>query len=186
MSASTSEAPSGRRDPQESVEQWLQASGLSFTADHLASALKDRTVRTPEAVRLPEQEQAVWDEHAGVPAPTAEEIAASSAGSAAARILVESASLTASGMAERTGLSASTIRHYRADRKIYSYTRGSTVLFPDWQLTNSGGLLPSLGVVLQALPDDLHPQTVAGLFLTPQQDLELDGRPVSPKEWLER
>ncbi len=58
--------------------------------------------------------------------------------------------------------------------------------FPQWQFNDTGDKsIPSLEDVLGALPDDLHPQAVAGFFLTPQPDLVLNGMHVSAKSWLE-
>ena len=37
---------------------------------------------------------------------------------------------------------------------------------------------------LPVLPADLHPLSVAGFLTTPQPDLRIGGRPVSPLEWL--
>lgn len=37
--------------------------------------------------------------------------------------------------------------------------------------------MPSLAEILKALPEDLHPQSVAGFFLTRQPDLVLHGEP---------
>lgn len=39
--------------------------------------------------------------------------------------------------------------------------------------------------VLKALPDNLHPQSVSGFFLTPLADLGRNGEAVSAKAWLE-
>jgi hypothetical protein len=38
---------------------------------------------------------------------------------------------------------------------------------------------------LAALPDDLHPQAVAGFFLTPQPDLVMNGEAVPVAVWLQ-
>lgn len=186
MSASSPKAPAGHPKKGRTIASVIESGRVSFSADQLAAALEDRARRTPGSAQLAVRERDFWERNSGVPESNPDAAAQASAGNAAAGTMMDSASLSGQEMAERTGLSPSTIRHYRVDRKIYSYTRGSAVLYPAWQLTNEGQLLPSLGPVIKALPQDLHPQTVAGLFTTPQPDLVLEGNPVSPKEWLER
>ena len=56
-------------------------------------------------------------------------------------------------------------------------------MFPAWQFVN-GQTLPHLDGVLKGMPRDLHPQTVAGFFKTPQPELALEGRTVTVTEWL--
>ncbi len=83
-------------------------------------------------------------------------------------------------------LSPSAVGRRSAERKLYSYRAGGRLVFPDWQFSEAGDkVIPSLEAVLRVLPVDLHPQSVAGFFLTPQPDLILHGSPVSAKAWLE-
>lgn len=185
MAFKTKDRGYGEKQPA-TVREWFEARQPSFTEEQLTEALNDRTKRSPGSVELSGRDRDFWNKHSGITNPSNEEVAQASASNAAARMLMDSTSLNGQEMAERLGLSPSTVRHYRAEKKIYSYTRGSAVLYPAWQLTGYGSLIPSLGAVLQALPDNLHPQSVAGLFQTPQPDLVLDGDGVTPKEWLER
>jgi hypothetical protein len=89
-------------------------------------------------------------------------------------------------VAELLGRQNSAVRHYKADRKLYAYERGGRSIFPMWQFTEERKAIPYLDKVLAVLPADLHPQAVAGFFVTPQPDLVLDGKPVSAKDWLEQ
>lgn len=179
-----------RRDSEKqpaTVREWIQTRRPSFSEEQLTAALNARTSRAPGAVELSSHDREFWDKHSGIAQPTDDQVARASASNAAARMVMDSTSLSGPELAERLGLNPSTVRHYRAERKVYSYTRGSTVLYPAWQLAHDGrNLIPSLGTILQALPENLHPQSVAGLFQTPQADLILDGEAVAPKEWLER
>lgn len=81
---------------------------------------------------------------------------------------MSSSSLTAAEVAEvaeNLQLSASTVRRYKAARKIYCYPAHRRLVFPGWQFTQTGAqALPGLNRVLAALPDDLHPESVAGFF----------------------
>jgi hypothetical protein len=126
-----------------------------------------------------------WDKNAGITA-TPQESARASARNAAARSLMDASSLTAAEVAELLRLPLPTIQRVAARRILYSYLANGLAVFPAWQFNAEGtAVVPSLGDVLFALPSDLHPQSVAGFFLTPQPDLVLDGRPASVKAWLE-
>ncbi len=168
----------------ETVGEWFRAADPSFTEKELVSALEEMSRRTA-AVDLPAHQDAFWNEHSGISA-SPQDISRASASNAAARMLMDSAAHSAGEVAERLLLSASTVRHYRAARKLYSYLANGRLVFPDWQFNQAGDkAIPSLEDVLAVLPKDLHPQSVAGFFLTPQPDLVLHGNPVSAKEWLE-
>lgn len=87
----------------------------------------------------------------------------------------------------RRNPSLATVQRHTVDRKLYSYQldKGDPVL-SIWQFNAAGNAtIPLLADVLHALPDDLHPHSVAGFFLTPPPDLVLKGDPVSAKAWLE-
>ncbi|MFE4835817.1 helix-turn-helix domain-containing protein [Arthrobacter sp. NPDC056691] len=99
---------------------------------------------------------------------------------------MDSSSLTTDEVAEHLDLSASTVRRYKAERKLYSYRANGRLLFPVWQFIQRGRRrLPALDRVLAALPVGLHPQAVAGFFQTPKPDLVITGEAVSAAAWLE-
>lgn len=126
-----------------------------------------------------------WDSYSGVSA-TPGDADRAAAGNAAARALMDSTGRTADEVAALLHLAPSTVRRRSADRKLYAYRAGGRLLFPAWQFNDAGDKeIPSLEAVLAVLPADLHPQSVAGFFLTPQPDLVLHGSPVSAKAWLE-
>ncbi|RNL51411.1 hypothetical protein [Arthrobacter oryzae] len=166
------------------IEEWIASAHLSFSQQDLVAVLNDMT-RSTTAATLSGRDRDFWDTNSGIFATDAA-IATASAANAAARIIFDSSAITASEVAERMHLSTSTIRHYKAARKLYSYFLNGKLAFPDWQFNDAGDKsIPSLEDILDTLPDDLHPQTVAGFFLTPQPDLVLNGEPVSAKAWLE-
>lgn len=130
-------------------------------------------------------ERAFWDRHSGIHASAAETAKASSANAAAAANM-DSSSRSVQEVAHRLGLSPSAVRRYVSLRKLYAYTSMGRLIFPAWQFHDARNeTIPSLADVLERIPTRSHPQTVSGFFLTPQPDLSLQGRPVSPKEWLE-
>jgi hypothetical protein len=126
-----------------------------------------------------------WDKNAGITA-TPQGTARASAANAAARSLMDTTSLAAAEVAELLQLPLPTIQRVAARGLLYFYLADGMTVFPAWQFNAEGtAVIPSLGDVLHALPADLHPQSVAGFFLTPQPDLVLNGSPVSAKAWLE-
>ncbi|MDQ6752059.1 MAG: hypothetical protein M3017_01270 [Actinomycetota bacterium] len=141
--------------------------------------------RSTTAAGLSARDRDFWDTNSGITATDAA-IAGASAANAAARIVFDSSSVTADEVAGRMQLSASTVRHYKAAGRLYSYLVNGKLAFPAWQFNDAGDKsVPFLADVLNVLPDGLHPQAVAGFFLTPQPDLVLNSEPVSAKVWLE-
>ncbi len=118
-----------------------------------------------------------WDSYSGVSA-TPDDSDRAAARNAAARTLMDSTGRTADEVAVLLCLAPSTVRRRSADRKLYAYRAGDRLLFPAWQLSDAReNVIPSLESVLSVLQADLHPQSVAGFFLTPQPDLVLHGSP---------
>jgi hypothetical protein len=93
-------------------------------------------------------------------------------------------SLPASVVAEQLGRDVSRIRQRTRDRSLWSLAGASGTRYPRVQFAADGSEIPGLGAVLQALPADLHPVAVLRWLTLPKPDLRVDGRPVSPREWL--
>lgn len=86
-------------------------------------------------------------------------------------------------VAAEIGVDASLLRRWIAQHKLYTVRPGRAHLVPRFQLEGLAPL-PGLGVVLRALPAEMHPVAVEGFFAAPQPELELDGRMMSPRDWL--
>jgi hypothetical protein len=173
-----------RNPPFESVGDWIAARDPSFTEAELTAAL-DEQVRASGTVSLSAPDRSFWNAHSGITA-SQDEVAAATAANAVSSLVSDTSSLTAEQVAHELGLSASTIRHYKSAGRLYSYERRGKLHFPLWQFsTTSGQVIPSLAAVLAALPQEAHPQTIAGFFQTLQPDLVIDGRTSSAKQWLE-
>lgn len=93
-------------------------------------------------------------------------------------------SLTVATAASRLGLSTSRVLHRIGDNSLYAIKFGGHRYIPEWQFDTEEALLPGLRTVLAALPQAVHPLTVAGFMTTPQGDLFIDGAPQTPREWL--
>lgn len=80
------------------------------------------------------------------------------------------------------GVDTSRIRHRINDGKLTGWKEKSWQL-PAWQFAD-GTTLPGLEVVLRAIPDDQPQLMVAAFMNTPQPDLEINGKPATPRQWL--
>ncbi len=172
-----------RRQPQ-SFAEWTAAARVSFSERDLVAVL-DAMTRSTAAADLSANDRSFWNENSGVAVSEAA-VASASVANAAAQVALDSSAISAAEVAKRMHLSASTVRHYKAARRLYSNMVNGKLVFPVWQFNDAGDTpIPALNDILAVLPDDLHPQSVAGFFLTLQPDLVLDGEPVSAKAWLE-
>jgi len=93
-------------------------------------------------------------------------------------------SLSASEVAEHLGRDVSRIRQRTRDRSLWSLPGAAGTRYPRVQFAADGSEIPGIGAVLQALPPDLHPLAVLRWLTSPKPDLRVDGRALSPREWL--
>jgi hypothetical protein len=78
---------------------------------------------------------------------------------------------------------SSRVRQLLSDRQLLAIKAGGEWRILDIMFIGSR-LVPNIGLVVQAFPREL-PVLAAATWLTiPESDLELDGKPVSPLEWL--
>jgi hypothetical protein len=83
------------------------------------------------------------------------------------------------------GVKSSRVRQRIADRSLYTIAVGKERRFPQVQF-HERDLVPGIGKVLQALPEDLHPVEVESWLTSPNPDLRAneEGEALSPREWL--
>ena len=101
----------------------------------------------------------------------------------ALQAVLRDTALTVAGAAERIGVDASRIRHRLAAGRLAGWKDRGGWRLPVWQFTDAD-VLPGLEAVLAEVPADQPPLVVAGFMTTPQLDLEADGSPVTPRDWL--
>lgn len=78
----------------------------------------------------------------------------------------------------------SRVRQRIADRSLYAIAVGKERRFPQVQF-HERDLVPGIGKVLQALPEDLHPVEVESWLTSPNSDLLANEEvALSPREWL--
>jgi hypothetical protein len=155
------------------------------TRMELARALESLPSIRPHAAALSEAEVALFEE-----SDFAEDERAY------ARVTVEtlgrtarliSTAYSAGEVAELLGVNESRVRQRRADRTLWAIQDRGGWIFPALQFEDAAGRrgqIRGLDEVLRVLPADLHPLSVAGFLTTPQPDLRVGGRPVSPLDWL--
>lgn len=155
--------------------------------DDVVAALKTLPVLRPWAAQLTAAEAELLDEAGFNEDPQAY---AKSAVDIAAHLgrLINTA-FTTNEVAEGLGISSSRVRQRRLDRGLWAIQEGTTWLFPvtQFELDANGGptkQIRGLDRVFQALPADLHPVAVDGFLHTPNPDLQVDGNPMPPLDWL--
>jgi hypothetical protein len=87
-------------------------------------------------------------------------------------------------VADQLGIDSSRVRHRLARKQLVGIRRTDGWRLPAWQFTTDGSPLPGLEKVLRALPEPLHPVTVAKFFATPVPELRVGRRALSPRDWL--
>lgn len=70
-----------------------------------------------------------------------------------------------------------------AERSLYAFVAHGERCFPLWQFTGRRPL-PGLQLLLDAFDPTTHPLVVDHWATTPDEDLELEGEPLSPVDWL--
>lgn len=96
-----------------------------------------------------------------------------------------SLALTESDVREILGVGASRVRQRVADGSLYAINVGRERRFPAFQFHN-GEIVPGIGEILKALPEDLHPIEVETWLTSSDPDLTSgpDGEVLSPRKWL--
>ena len=168
-----------------SIDDVLEMYGNGITADDFADQLGDvmrrRVAVDPRA--LSQHDRTVLAA-VGVPAVDLNRQPSQRLVDHAARLLEEnSRALTAATTAERLGRSVTRIRGAIADGSLYGVKVGRSWLVPLWQLEQAGPL-PHLRKVVAAIPEGTSAVTLERVMTQPSDELYVDGRPVSPRDWL--
>ena len=171
------------------VAALLDEYGLPGSESDFASALRAALAREPRpgSAELSAAEAGVLARHSGVDAAAAAHFGdPRQAAVESARIQFEvlRRSHTARDIAAKWGVDSSRIRHRVRDGALYGVRIGRSLRLPEWQFDADLRPLPGLAAVLAALPADMHPREVEGFMTTPQDELRLRGRALSPRDWL--
>jgi hypothetical protein len=106
------------------------------------------------------------------------------AGAVAAYAALLADALTVAEVAGRLGIDASRVRHRLLKRQLIGIRQPRGWLLPAYQFGADGQLLPGIERVAAALADS-HPVTVARFLATPQPELVVARRRLTPRQWLE-
>jgi len=90
--------------------------------------------------------------------------------------------LTAAQAARKLGVTDGRVRQLVAANSVVTIPNGDGYLLPAWQIV-AGRLLPGLDGVME-VAGDVHPLTLAGFMTRPDVDLEIEGQPATPVQWL--
>jgi excisionase family DNA binding protein len=103
--------------------------------------------------------------------------------SIAAEAVLRESALTVDDAARRLGVDSSGIRRRLSEKRLVGWKDRGGWRLPAWQFTESG-ILPGLPRVLAAVPEDQPPLVLAAFFATDQPDLQMNGEPSTPRQWL--
>lgn len=170
---------------------YLARRGLPVSEEDLVATL-DRmlsgTFVPASAAALTAGDEAFLASHSGVTPASDEQVAAAMATTAAQWAALVETSLSAADVARQVARDPSTVRHWISDEALYPVHVGEGgVRLPWFQFTDTGWPLPGLRQVLAAFGDgrsELHPLSMLGFFTSPKPELEINGEPVSPRDWL--
>lgn len=93
-------------------------------------------------------------------------------------------SLVTAEVADLLHVSKGRVRQRAAAGTLYAIKSRTSTRFPRFQFTDHG-VLPGWEAVAVAIPTDVHPLAVENVVRAPSQELEREGKPISPYEWLE-
>lgn len=148
-----------------------------------AVATMRRTLYGPSSKELTDAEIAVLqaagadlDDHPDQPDPMLE-------------YAVEFAAILATGLAvasvsRRLGVTNARVRQLIGDRSLYAFRNGGRWVVPAYQLMEERGLVPNVGEVNRAIPEAVDPVSVHRWFVTPDAELDVDDKKISPLAWL--
>lgn len=173
-----------------SLDDVLVAHGVAVRAADVVTALDSvlgqgtgDSALAPSPARLTRAESAFLDAHGGLPPPGPDR-------SAQARTLATVAleairGLSTREVADLLGVDESRVRHMVSEGRLYRLPTKvrRAHAFPDWQFAD-GRVLPHLHRVLHAVDSRLIPIEVRQFMLRPHDVLEVEGEPVSTRDWL--
>ncbi|MCX2933885.1 DNA-binding protein [Mycobacterium sp. CVI_P3] len=156
----------------------------------LIAALKTLPAHRPWAATLTADEAQLLDDVGFTEDPEAYAEIAADVTAHMARLY--STAYTAAEVREGLSVNDSRVRQRRLNHTLWAINDGGTWVYPAIQFEIVDRDKPlklkqvrGLDEVLPALlARELHPTAVAGLLMTPQPDLRIDGQPKSVREWL--
>ncbi|GAA4887927.1 MULTISPECIES: DNA-binding protein [Saccharopolyspora] len=170
------------------LESVLARAGLRVTANEFLSLVEDaaKKLTSPQAdpaAHFSDSEQAALADVGLDLAPLGPSEGDPRARTVAEQAVLRDTALSVNQAAERLGVDSSRIRHRIGERRLIGWKDRGGWRLPAWQFTEHDAL-PGLEAVLAAMPLDQPALVLANFMTTPQEDLEVEDHPVSPREWL--
>lgn len=137
-------------------------------------------IDTPGSDRLSSGE---LDELGDYPVATEAEVAATLGEAVRDRFRIVRESLTTSEAGRLLGVDSSRIRQRLEDGSIWGFKPDGSWRVPAWQFEGSE-LIPGIAQVNHALRKDLDPRSIEGFLTSPNVDLVVNEKNVSPLDWL--
>jgi hypothetical protein len=170
------------------LETVLARAGLKVTAHEFLSLVEDAAKRlTPPqvdpAAHFTESERMALADVGLDLTPRGDDEGDPRARTVAEQAVLRDTALSVNQAAERVGVDSSRIRHRIGSGRLIGWKDRGGWRLPVWQFTDTD-VLPGLEIVLASMPSDQPALVLANFMTTPQEDLELGDRPVTPREWL--
>ncbi|TWP46232.1 DNA-binding protein [Lentzea tibetensis] len=170
------------------LETVLAKAGLQVTPDEFLSLVSDAAKRLapphpdPASYFTPDQAEALTDVGLDL-TPARPQDAKPRARTVVAHAVLRDSALTVAEAARQLQVDTSRIRHRLGVGRLVGWKDKGSWRLPAWQFAG-GGVLPGLETVLSAVPVDQPALVVAAFMTTAQEDLLVDGKPATPREWL--
>lgn len=161
------------------------AARYGLAAEALLASLEGSAVDlTDESAGIPEAElQALREAGVSLEGSSADPSGAAQVARGLARFQnFRDESLTAAEAAGVLNVSDSRVRQLIASGEVVTIPNSDGRLLPAWQFAG-GRLVPGLPDLIASV-NDVHPLTLASFMTMPDVDLEVEGRQVSPVQWL--
>jgi len=166
------------------IESILQTYGNGIDsedfADQLDQLMRSRPSADPRSLSSHDRRVLTT---VGVPAADLDRSGRDLVAEAGQLLKTSSAGLPAAAAGARLGRSVSRVRGAIADGSLYGTKVGRIWLIPTWQLDGSDPI-PHLRKVIAAIPAGTSAVTIDRIMTQTTDELYLDGRAVSPRDWL--
>jgi hypothetical protein len=171
------------------LETVLAKAGLRVDPDEFLSLVEDAARRFPAPHPDPtgfftaQQRDALRDVGLDL-SPLRDDETDGRARAVAEQAVLHESALSVAEAARAIGVDASRVRHRLLARRLMGWKDRGGWRLPAWQFTEHG-VLPGLEQVLAALPTDQPALVTAAFMTTPQEDLVVGSRAITPIEWLQ-
>lgn len=170
------------------LETVLAKAGLQVTPDEFLALVTDAARRLapphpePASYFTPDQQTALTDVGLDL-SPGLPGDAKPRTRTVVAHAVLRDSALTVAEAARQLQVDTSRIRHRLGVGRLVGWKDRGSWRLPAWQFAGTG-VLPGLETVLTAIPSDIPALVAAAFMTTPQEDLLVDGKPATPREWL--